>query len=220
MTLSSPDLRWNELIHIISNLSEINISENKTNKQTYQECKILNSNSVLVARHFQYRVEVFFKEIVLDGSLGKTKYYAIRVEFQITGSPHIHSFIWILNAPHLTKESKNDYITWVNGIIRADLPISNNETGQYHLVKNYQIQCHSKTCRKYKNQICRFNFEKLFTDHTTVAKPLPSEISLEEKTTIMNKRKVLLQKVNHYIDRELNRASKNIFDNFKDDYNR
>ena len=42
----------------------------------------LNENPVLVPWHFQNRVEVFFKDIVLDGLLGKNQYYAIRVEFQ------------------------------------------------------------------------------------------------------------------------------------------
>ena len=45
---------------------------------------------------------MFFKVIVLDGPLGKTQYYATRVEFQVRGSSHMHSFIWILNAPKLT----------------------------------------------------------------------------------------------------------------------
>ena len=40
-----------------------------------------------MARLFQYKVEVFFEEIVLDGPLGKTKYYAIRIEFQERASP-------------------------------------------------------------------------------------------------------------------------------------
>ena len=106
----------------------------------------------------------------------------------------------------------------MDGIIRADLPSSNNEPELYDLVKNYQIHRHSKTCRKYKNQKCRFNFGKFFTDHTIVAEPLPSEMPLEEKTAIMNKRKVLLQNVKHYTDTELNPASKNVIDNSKDDY--
>ena len=46
---------------------------------------------------------MFFKSSVLDGPLGKTQYYAIQVEFQVRGSPHIHSFIWILNAPKFAK---------------------------------------------------------------------------------------------------------------------
>ena len=84
-------MRWNKLIYITSKLNEINISDDEINFLTYEErSKILNSNPVLVARHFQCRVEDFFKEIVLDGPLGKAKYYAIRVEFQVKGSPHIH----------------------------------------------------------------------------------------------------------------------------------
>ena len=40
------------------------------------KCKILNG------KHFQYRVELSFKEI-RDGLLDKTKYYATRVDSQI-----------------------------------------------------------------------------------------------------------------------------------------
>ena len=74
----------------------------------------LNKNPVLVAKHFHYRTEVFFKEIVLNGPLDKTKYYANHVKFQVRGSPHIHSFIWILNAPKLNIDSKEEYIQWVD----------------------------------------------------------------------------------------------------------
>ena len=62
---------------------------------------MLNKNPVLVARHFQYKVEVFFKEITLGDPLGKTKYYAMRIEFQERGSPYVHSFIWIFNVPNI-----------------------------------------------------------------------------------------------------------------------
>ena len=37
----------------------------------HERCDTLNKNPVLVARHFQYRVEMFFNIIVLDGPLGK-----------------------------------------------------------------------------------------------------------------------------------------------------
>ena len=46
-----------------------------------------------MARHFQYKVEVFFKQIILDGPLGKTKYYAMRIEIQKRVSLHVSSFI-------------------------------------------------------------------------------------------------------------------------------
>ena len=91
MTLSCADLRWNELVSIISKLNGGNLTDEKINNITcFELCNYLNSNPVLLARHFQYRVEVFFKEIIVNGPLGKVKYYAIRVEFQVRGSPHIH----------------------------------------------------------------------------------------------------------------------------------
>ena len=49
----------------------------------------------------QHKVEVFFKEIMLDDTLGKTKYHDVHIEFQERGSPHVHSFIWIFNAPNI-----------------------------------------------------------------------------------------------------------------------
>ena len=79
MTLSCADLRWNELVSIISKLDGENL-EQINNLKYFERCNCLNSNHVLLARHFQYRVEVFFKEIIVNGPLGKVKYYAIRVE--------------------------------------------------------------------------------------------------------------------------------------------
>ena len=112
MTLSCADLHWNELVEIISKLQGRTLSDDEIeNLNYYDRTNILNSNPVLLMRHFQYRVETFFKEIVIDGPLGKVKYYAIRVEFQVRGSPHIHSLLWVLNAPTLTKDNKNEYIT-------------------------------------------------------------------------------------------------------------
>jgi len=56
MTLSCADLRWQELVSIIKNLKGENISKEKIEKMSYHDkCKELNSNPVLVARHFQYQ---------------------------------------------------------------------------------------------------------------------------------------------------------------------
>ena len=51
---------------------------------------------------------------------------------------------------------------------------------------------------------------------TFIAEPLPSEMPLEEKLQSRVK-KVLLQKVKHYIDKEFKPPWKNIIDKFKDD---
>ena len=98
---------------------------------------MLNNNPVLVARHFQYKVEVFFKDIILDGALGKTTYYAIRIEFQERRSPHVHSFIWILNPPNIRDEAA--YISFIEKIINAQLPYPQNNSELFELVKTHQV---------------------------------------------------------------------------------
>lgn len=110
MTLSCADLRWPEIPSIISKLSGTQITDKEILEMSYlDKCRLLNSNPVLLARHFQYRVEVFFKEIIVDGPLGKVKYHAIRAEFQVRGSPHIHSFLWVIGAPVISKLTKEEY---------------------------------------------------------------------------------------------------------------
>ena len=95
MTLSFADLHWNDYIANIFKLKRQKISaENIINMSYFQKCEILNEIPVFAARHFQYRVDIFFTEILMGSNhLGKIKYYAVRVEFQFRGSPHIHSFL-------------------------------------------------------------------------------------------------------------------------------
>ena len=94
MTLSCADLKWDELSHITKKLNNLNLTDEEIRNLTHQQrIKLLNDNPVLVTRHFQYKVQVFLKEIVLDGPLGKTKYSALRIEFQERGNPHVHVFV-------------------------------------------------------------------------------------------------------------------------------
>ena len=60
-----------------------------------EKCKMLNSNPVVVAKHFQFRFERLFKDLILSASnpIGKVQYYAIRIEFQFRDHPmHIVLF--------------------------------------------------------------------------------------------------------------------------------
>ena len=181
----------------------------------HKRCDTLNKNPVLVARHFQYRVEMVFKVIVIDGPLGKTQYYAIRVEFQVRGSLHIRSFIWILNAPKLTKVNIDDYRKWVDSVIRSDLRHPNNEPALFELVKTYQIHRHSKTCHKYRNQKYRFRFGEFFTNKAIIAQPLADSVPPDVKLRKMQQRNNILTKVKNYIDNELHPPKKNFVDSTK-----
>ena len=69
------------------------MTDNEIAAMSYDEkCKMLNSNPVVVAKHFQFRLEKLFKDLILSASnpAGKVQYYAIRIEFQLRGSPHTH----------------------------------------------------------------------------------------------------------------------------------
>jgi len=106
---------------------------------------------VLVARHFQYRVENFFKEIIMKGQLGKIIYYAIRVEFQVRGSPHVHCLLWANDVPKLNADTKQQYIEHVDSVMSARIPNENNSNLR-KLVKTFQIHLHFKTCSKYNKE--------------------------------------------------------------------
>ena len=219
MTLSCADLGCTELVSIISKLSGLNLPDDDINgMDNFQRCEILNSNPVLLSRHFQYRVEVFFTQIIINGHLGKVKYHAICVEFQFRGSPSIHSFFWVIDAPLFTKETRNEYLNYIDHIIKMELPDKDSETGLYEMVKTYQIHSHSKSCRKYKNIAYKHSFGHFFTDKTIIAEPLPNYMTENEKSTVLSKRYRLLSKVQNYIDVYLDPRKVNILDSEKPNY--
>ena len=80
-----------ELFQIIAKTRDHNMTDEEVEALSYHErCSMLNFNPVIVAKHFQYRVETFFREVLLSNAnpIGKIVYYALRIEFQMRGSPH------------------------------------------------------------------------------------------------------------------------------------
>ena len=122
LTLSCGNLRRENFSYIISKLNNLgfSLSDKELKHLSYLErCIMSNNNPVLVVRHFQYKVEVFFKQIKLDGILGEKQCYAILIEYQERSSPHVHLFIWIFNAPNIENEAA--YIEFTEKIINAQL---------------------------------------------------------------------------------------------------
>ena len=77
------DLRWERLPYIISKLNKFGFREEEVeNLSNKGRCNLLGINLVVVAITCHYKDKIFFKEIILDGLLGKTKYYAIQIEIQ------------------------------------------------------------------------------------------------------------------------------------------
>jgi hypothetical protein len=207
MTLSCADLRWPELFQIIAKTKGNDLTDEEVEALSYHErCSMLNLNPVIVAKHFQYRVETFFRDVLLANAnpIGKIVYYALRIEFQMRGSPHLHALIWTSDCPELTNNTKDAYIDYIDQNVQAYLPDKETDPQLYDLVKTYQTHNHSKTCRKYKNVACRFNFGHFFTDRTIVAEPLAEDMDDEIKSNILTRRQEILSKVKQKIDDVLN----------------
>ena len=96
-----------------------------------------------MARHFQDKDEVFFKETIFDVPWSKTKYYAIHIEFQERDNQHVHSFIWIFDAPNIENEAA--HIEYIEKAVNTQLPNNLNDPELFKLVKTCQIHAQSRT---------------------------------------------------------------------------
>ena len=108
MTFSCADLRWTETYKILSKVKGNELSDTEIEHMTSDEkCEMLNSNPVVVAKHFQYRLECLFRDVLVGSGnpIGEVLYHAIRIEFQFRGSPDAHCFIWIKGCPLLTDDN-------------------------------------------------------------------------------------------------------------------
>ena len=71
---------------------------------------LMMRDPISTARHFSHRTHHMINYIILHESnpIGKVLNYFWRIEFQMRGSPYVHSLWWIDGAPNLdTEEGRN-----------------------------------------------------------------------------------------------------------------
>ena len=209
----------NDLISNNATLNKESVKEDDINSMDiFERCRHLNLNPVLLACHFQYRVEAFFKVIVVDDPLGKIKNHAIRVELQVLGNPHNHLFLWIIDAAVLSKANTDHYIKFIDSFIQAFVPNPVKNSKLFHLVTAYQVHSHSKSCRKYKDDRCRYHFGKFYTNHTIISLPLQQDLPEDQRNSIINERERTRTTVKQYIDSNLDPRRKTILNPFKENF--
>ena len=120
----------------------------------------------------------------------------------------------------MSEKTVESYTEWLDQMISAELPDEDSEPNLFQLVKNYQLHRHSTACQKYRNEKCRFNFGRFFTERTIVAKPFSDSLREHEKAEIMLVRSTILNKIKAYIDSELNPVEHDFYDNSKNDFER
>lgn len=96
-TLSAADIQWPELYRLLDpnfNPAEPIVDEFRENRR---RAKLLNDNPLIVAWFFQQRADSFIRDVLFKKLPVKDSW--LRIEFQHRGSPHIHGFVWLENAP-------------------------------------------------------------------------------------------------------------------------
>ncbi len=168
ITLSANDMNWDDLMMVLCKHAGLPDSVDmirKMNKK--QKTDLMVSNPVMTARHFCRRVHHIIHTYILsdDMPLGKIVDYFWRIEFQLRGSPHLHSVWWVEDAPDLdTVEGRRLAPDFIDRYITTEIP---SDTLMAKRVQALQVHNHTHTCRKYQgSDSCRFGFPHELSEHT------------------------------------------------------
>ena len=151
------------------------VSNKELRNLSYQKrCYLLNKNPVLVTRHIQYKVEVFFEEIILDD---KTKYFTTRITFQERSDSHVYSFMWIFNKQNIQNEDV--YFEFLEKNVQLSDYLNDPDPLEL-VVKTYQGHAHSKLAGSKTRMDVDFPTVDILLIRQSL-KPLGSKFSDDEK---------------------------------------
>ena len=126
LSLSSNDSNWNELYQFIDPA----LTEEEVKKlSTTVKSQMLRENPIKSALYFSKRWETFLSKVIRGPNqpLGEILDYFARIEFQNRGSPHVHAFLWVKDAPNMeTKAGRAEGIPFIDKYIKAQLPQDND----------------------------------------------------------------------------------------------
>lgn len=176
-SFSSAETQWTHLLKILGQLVDHKIyTDNEIESLDWEErCRLIQSDPVTCARHFDYQLNKFLSSFLLSSAepLGKISDWFYRVEYQQRGSPHIHMLIWVECAPKFQEQSDKEVIEFINKIISCHKPTDNPKL--LNLV-NRQVHRHSHTCRKNTKSDCRFNYPQPPMRQTRILCPLDKDM--------------------------------------------
>ena len=97
-SFSSAETQWIHLLRILGKLVDnIEYTDNELENLNWEDkSRLIQSDPVTCARHFDYQINQFIQKFLLSTAapLGKIVDLFYWVEYQQTGSPHIHMLIW------------------------------------------------------------------------------------------------------------------------------
>ena len=175
LSFSAAETKWSHLLKILGKILDHRVyTDNELSDMSWQEkCRLIQSDPVTCARHFDYQVQILMNKYLLNGlqPLGKIVDYFYRVEFQHRGSPHIHMLVWLKDPPSLTTSDDETIVRFIDSLITCQQTDDDITALQSHK--------HSVSCKKGKKNICRFGFPKPPMTQTALLHPI--EIDSDQK---------------------------------------
>ena len=185
-TLSAADLKWPDMIQAIAKQYGVYYSDDEVTALSFDEkSSWLNRNPVTAAKHFHYRLNVFFKDFLKSTSepLGEIVDYAIRIEFQARGSPHAHCVIWVQDAPEYGECHDNIVCDFIDQYVSCKVPKQDGKLRD--LVLLLQKHKHSSYCRR--NKTCRFSFPKPPSSKTLITQDNAEPDKTKQALAVLSK---------------------------------
>ena len=130
-SFSAAETHWIHLLRILGKLVDgKEYSDNELENLNWeQKCRLIQSDPVTCARHFDYQFNQFLNNFLLSNiaPLGSISDWFYRVEYQQRGSPHIHMLIWITDAPIFGTDDDEKVISYIDRIITCSKPTGNSD---------------------------------------------------------------------------------------------
>ena len=188
-SLSSADTKWPELIKCLGKLvekKEYTLDYIVKEMTVAHRTKLVSAHPAACCRFFNHRVQKFLRLIVMGphSPFGKVGDFFYRVEFQKRGSPHVHGFLWIEDAPNIASSKHEEICTYLDQHISCSSDVPEKDL-PYVLSQKHS---HSKTCKRMmKNKpTCRFGAPWPPMPYTMVLEPL-EDISEDERNNLKKK---------------------------------
>ena len=163
ITLTADDMNWPDLLYVLAKRAGMDISmEDVDSMSSVQKRELLCSDPVTTARHFSQRFQKFIAFMKSSSKpIGEIVDYFWRVEFQLRGSPHVHSLWWVKEAPDLqTVEGLRAVPGFIDQYITTKIPTEGEDDELRALVMRLQRHKHTHTCQKNGRRGCRFDYPK------------------------------------------------------------
>ena len=167
LTLSAADMKWPEVIQIIARQYGTILTDEQVSNLSWEEkCSWLRRNPVTAARHFQYRLDLFWNDFLKSKAMpiGEVVDFMIRIEFQARGSPHAHTIVWIKDAPKFGTNRVEDVVEFIDKYQTCAIPDNDPEL---HDLVQLQSHVHSSSCMRKGS--CRFHIPKFPSPVTLIS---------------------------------------------------